>query len=862
VRALPRENEEIEKNRAMAVSNAAKVRALLDEKQTDEAMTAFQIYQSNLQRFLDRSAYETLKSTVETAFSQEQGGRSRAAQQAQTIEQLLNQERAPDAFAELQRTRDELRRYLDRQDWRSLEKRVGQAYGDFLRMQGQANGAASEIRGLIVGKNAEDAYLLFEKKQPDLDRYLPKEAYEALRKEVSAAYDAVQDKKKLGASCQRDILSLIRAGKEPAAYARFTENRSLLIGYLNGTTFASLESEVERANKAFSVRQAGARSTISRIDSLIDNARVQDAHALFEGTKDKVRRDAADDRRFLELKDRVAKAYDGLREKQKQAQQTSKKIEYLMDRHEGRKANILFKQEAPRLREQLGPTAFGQLESAVARARADYESKSAAARSAMAAIEVRLDQKKVDQASAAYRKAQDDIDFYWAGDPAVEALEKRVNDAVAALRERKQWASSVVRQVRELIEKKKGKAAYAQFEAARAEIAGYMDAATLSSLDTSVQRANRQYAAAQSRADQAAGNIRMLISRERVEDAYAAFDTLESELRLYLDPSVFSSLQTIVEKFNSALQDKKHEALRISSDINRLIEKDRGDTAYALFCRQDVFLAAYLSAPMYATVKSRAARAKTDFEQNCKLAQALSDKLQAKAQRDDRVLAAHDEFDDKRDYLKQYLVNWQFARLETALRVPYDAFMQKRKQAQAVVSVLNRMIRQNQVVEARSEFLRCDRDLGCYLPGGEYKEISAKVSRAYDGSVKGRKEAKITVDKIRRLLAEDNVSEAYRMFQDSRSALELYVSDADFIRLKTEVTDAFDEQDKKVKQVKEYAKKLKQLVAKNKLWDAYKGFKLNHTALSEYLDAQSYAELESTVVGTYDKAREKARSRR
>lgn len=51
-------------------------------------------------------------------------------------------------------------------------------------------------------------------------------------------------------------------------------------------------------------------------------------------------------------------------------------------------------------------------------------------------------------------------------------------------------------------------------------------------------------------------------------------------------------------------------------------------------------------------------------------------------------------------------------------------------------------------------------------------------------------------------------------------------------------------------------------MGKNKLWDAYKGFKLNHSALSEYLDAQSYADLESTVVGTYDKASEKVRSRR
>jgi hypothetical protein len=187
--------------------------------------------------------------------------------------------------------------------------------------------------------------------------------------------------------------------------------------------------------------------------------------------------------------------------------------------------------------------------------------------------------------------------------------------------------------------------------------------------------------------------------------------------------------------------------------------------------------------------------------------------------------------------------------------------MQKRRQERAVVSTLKRMIRQNQGVEARAEFDRCSKDLGRFLHEDEYKEISSKVSQAFESSVRGRKEAKTAIDKIHHLLGEDKISEAYRLFQDCRPTLSLYISDADFTRLSTEVTDAYDEQEKKVKQVKDYAKKLKQLVAKNKLWDAYKGFRMNHRALGEYLDAQSYADLENTVVGAYEKAHAKARNR-
>jgi hypothetical protein len=48
-------------------------------------------------------------------------------------------------------------------------------------------------------------------------------------------------------------------------------------------------------------------------------------------------------------------------------------------------------------------------------------------------------------------------------------------------------------------------------------------------------------------------------------------------------------------------------------------------------------------------------------------------------------------------------------------------------------------------------------------------------------------------------------------------------------------------------------------VAKNKLWEAYKGFRLNRRTFSEYLDAQSYADLESTVMNAYDKAKAQRR---
>ena len=47
-----------------------------------------------------------------------------------------------------------------------------------------------------------------------------------------------------------------------------------------------------------------------------------------------------------------------------------------------------------------------------------------------------------------------------------------------------------------------------------------------------------------------------MIVQNQVEDAYAAFDTLESDLEFYLDPNAFSALKTLIEKFNSDFRTK------------------------------------------------------------------------------------------------------------------------------------------------------------------------------------------------------------------------------------------------------------------------------------------------------------------
>ncbi|HUI91037.1 MAG TPA: hypothetical protein VLX68_02210 [Chitinivibrionales bacterium] len=849
--------EAADRANAKAVLMAAKVRALLDQGKTEEAQTVFSIYQESMARVLDRPAFENLKSAVETASQQEKNERGQASEQAQKIESLLDRDKISEASDELGKSRPDLERYLDREDLRALEEKVQQASAALSRRQEEANRLARDIRAEIVGNKVEDAYVAFEKSRSGLEAGLAKDEFDGLKKQVTDAYNALQDKRKLAELCRRDIVSLVKAGMGDTAYARFNENHLLLSQHLDAKDFASLEASARRASQDAAVRRDRARGVVARVDSLVDRGKVEDAHLLFEDNKDRVRRDLADDRRFLECNDRLEKAYNGYLAEKRQADQTSRTIGYLIARREGKKAHQLYQQEQLQLEKYLGAVEAAKLGREAAAAEKAFESNRAAARSAMSEVETLLSQDKIERAYAVYTHAQDDIDFYCGDDPRADSLGKRVNGAHAAFRERSGWASSTVRQIRDLVDKDKGNLAWDQYQAARPELKKYVDAKTIAGLDSSVARADRKYAVGKARAEKHASNVREMIVQKRIEDAYAAFDTLENELRFYLEPNEFTAIKTLVEKFNDQLKDKRGDALRIAGAINRFIEQDQGDSAYDLFKRKDAYLAEFLNAKTYKSVAANATRAKEDYEKEASRAQALARKLRDMVAQD-RADAAGALLDEKRDYLRHYIDKAEFAKLESGVRAANDAFLQKRKRARAVVSAINRMLWQNKSVEARAEFTMNEVSLSRFLPHDEYAQVHAKVEHAYSAAVTGRREAHATAAAIRQMMDKGRLDDAYRAFQNSRQTLEQYLSESEFATLRNEVVSAYDELEDKRKQVKEYAKKLRQFVAKNKLWDAYKGFKLNRVALRKYMDADSYSDLENTVVGAYNKAREKA----
>lgn len=841
------ENDENERHRATALSTASKINDLMALGNIDEASTVFNIHEQQLRRFLDEGQFLTLKKTIDAASTQQQRERIKSTATARNIERLLDQDRVTDAFAELQSERESLKNGLDADAMRLLEKKVGQAYSSFLQKQAAANRTMREIRNLLALKNSEDAYGLFELSQPELERYLYPDAFKILLGEVNAAYGSVQDKKNLSFKLQRDIRLLCRNGRASDASNLFAGNQNLLQQHLPPKEYSALEGDVERAKRDLRRRQVQAVSDAAAIESLLSGQRVPAAWSLFDANKESLKKFLIDKNRFLELKERVTTAYGALREAQSKARSASNRILSLCDRREGKKAYALFKQESVSLRKYCDRGVYTKLESRVTIANAAYDANQAAARSTCVRINELLSQKQVQRAHTEYKKAEEDIFFYLADDPVAESLEKREAQAWNAHQERNRWAASIIKQIHGLIRGQRGDSAFVLLGSTRPELQKYIDQPTLLKVDTDANLANQDYIRKKAAAERNAALVITLLDQKRTEDAGSAFDTLESDLRFYCRPAAFDAIKTRVEASNNLLKDKKGEAQRTVASINSLIAALRGDSASVLFSRNSTFLINFCTAATYKKTSERVEHAKKEYDKNIHDAHNLSARLKAMALHDREEVAAYEQFKEKRAYLAHYLDKNSFSSLEAVLRAPYDAFMTQRKEAHVFAAALKRMLRDGQYSIAKFQFDQNNKQLGRYLPADEYVEIMTRVATSYSNSIHGRKAANATAGKIRDLLHENRASDARTAYKESREMLEKYLPQAEFESLQTEVSATWEAQEKTVIQARNYARLLKSRLAKSHSAEACRDFAANRDGLSEYLDAQTFADLETAM---------------
>jgi hypothetical protein len=589
--------------RTMAASNAAKVFGLMNEGKNEEAMTVFNIYQENMRQYLSPAQFEQLKAMVDNAYAQDQNRRGRAQQAAQTIDDLVDQDRSAEAFAQFRAKRDELKQILGKDEFNRLETKVGRASVEFGKAQGAANVRAREIRAMLSNQKVEEASAAFEQSRAELQRCLSKDAFDELRKEVSSAIDSIKDKKRQTTLCAREIRSLIDEGKGSAANAKFSENRLLLQQNMDDKSFITLASEASKATGDFFSRQAKAQADLTRIDSLIACKRSEPAWNTFEKSKDALRKNLADDKRFFELKDRVIKAYDDFSERNKKARQSERRIESLIRHHEGRDAHIAFRLDAEPLREFLDAQRFKKLEDAQQRAYLDYESNVAAARLLAQDIDGLLTQKRVEQAYDAYKKARDQFDRYLDNDKLIDDLEKRIKEAWSDYEKRKRRAVSMVRQVQWFIQHDQGEQAQTQLKKVRPELVGFMDPKQLAGLDEASSQAAMKFYAAKALAEKNSARVRGLIDQKKFEEAYKLFKELRSNLEQYLSETTYTNLRNETTNAFDEYEGKKKKSKDFARQLKFLVERKKIQEANKAFQSNRAALKQYLSAKEFSRIE-------------------------------------------------------------------------------------------------------------------------------------------------------------------------------------------------------------------------------------------------------------------
>ncbi len=595
--------DEVEqKGQASADANASKIILLLDQGKCDEAMTVFQVYRHNLQKFMPAYAFEKLKSSVETAYAQDQNRRAEATRLLRTIDDLVDQDRSAEAFDLLRRQRTLLQQCLEKEEFARLEEKVGRASVDFGKAQAVAHAKAREIRTLLA-ENTHEAMMLFERERDELKRCLPRDAFEELRRDVEKIEAGIRDKRKRSQLCRRDILVLIGEGKGAEALAQFAENKPLLEGNLDRKEFSSLAAAATAANNEFYLRQAKAQAGVQRIDSLIASKKIEQARDFFVQHKDSLRGELNDDKRFFDLKDRVRTAYDDFTKKRKKAAKSIKKINSLVSRNEGREAHLLFLQDAGVIREYLDSGTYAKLEEDVKNAAINFEAGMIAARKMASGIDALLKQRRFEQAFTTFKATRDTFDHYLEDDDAIEALGKRTDSSFSAYRKHKRWAADMVEDIQWHIDENKGPQAGELYEKMKPELSLYLEGAVMKSLDSAVVAGEKNYLAAKSLAEKNVKRLGKLLDRKRFEDAYTLFKELRSSMEPYLQESTFSNLRNEVTNAYEELQDKKNRARDYADELKDLVWDKKFKEAKQGFQENRKSLKQYLDAQTYAELE-------------------------------------------------------------------------------------------------------------------------------------------------------------------------------------------------------------------------------------------------------------------
>jgi hypothetical protein len=597
-----------------------------------------------------------------------------------------------------------------------------------------ANTMAAKVRTLLNEGKIDEAMTVFNLYRPNMQNFLEQPVFDKLKSVVEDAYAQEQNQRAQALQLVQDIDTYIDQDRVPEAFKKFQTSREELRQSLDREEFIKLEERVGKANVNFGRAQGIANMKAREIRISLENKKIDEAALKFEKSRSELQRGLPNNE-FDRLGQEMAAAYSALQDKRKLSKMSEKDIKSLIKEEKGAEAFARFNADSSMLRQNLNTGEFSTLKASVKQAYNDFLSHQAQALRSTGTIDSLLTSNKVLEALYLFNESKGRIRRDLADDKRFFELKERVTKAYDDFREKRRQAIRSADNIKYLINKKEGLNAFASYQQYLPMLKEYLEPRVCAKLEKAVIQAKAEYESNVAHAQSTVHKIEGLLVKKRIEEAYAAFDANESAFKMYLDDKTFIDLKKRVEQSNSLFQRQKSDAFRIVGALNRLIAQDEGDSAYKVFRQNDVFLSEYLNAQNHSETKSRVARARADYGRNCKIADTLAAKLQALVKYN-QVQMAHIRLDEKRDFLTHYLDKATFLQLETTVRAPYEAFMQKLKEARATVSAISGMLQRHQAAAARNEFSRHRKELEHYLPADEFVLIQGKAEQSFRSGIK------------------------------------------------------------------------------------------------------------------------------
>jgi signal transduction histidine kinase len=184
---------------------------------------------------------------------------------------------------------------------------------------------------------------------------------------------------------------------------------------------------------------------------------------------------------------------------------------------------------------------------------------------------------------------------------AFEDLRRDIASAYAVILDQKKQSKYLCRTIASHIKAGNGMAAWDLFNGNRLLLQQHLDQARFFSLESNVQKARHNFLTRQNRAQSLANAIDSLLDRSRIEEANAQFQDIKKRLKTDLaDDKRFSALK---DRLSDAYAD-----LRAKQQITRilsLLAQNQVEEAYDAFNSVEADLRFYLEPFEYESIKTR-----------------------------------------------------------------------------------------------------------------------------------------------------------------------------------------------------------------------------------------------------------------